>query len=158
MSNLVEFAKNQLKELNKEEPGGVNKLMEDDILELMEVFSKQGHSGFSANYCIETFSRLAKFKPIVPLFGTDDEWAEPFDSEGTRQNKKLHSVFKEANGKCYDIDAVIFYDVSRCGEKIHFTNKKSRRYIKFPYFQKSQSKMRISAENIFNTLMNKVFG
>ena len=34
------------------------------ILKLLEVFSEEGHSGSSAPYAIDLFTRLASYKPI----------------------------------------------------------------------------------------------
>lgn len=51
-----------------------NKWIQQNVLELLAVFSMQGHSGFSAPYCIDMFQKLAKFEPLVPLSGAPDEW------------------------------------------------------------------------------------
>ena len=42
-----------------------------NMLELLSVFSGQGHSGFSASYLLECFEKLARYEPIVPLTGED---------------------------------------------------------------------------------------
>jgi len=77
-----------------------------NILEMLGVFSKEGHSGFSANYTLNLFEKLARFKPIKPLTFEDDEWAE---TEGQLyQNKRNSAVFKnDIDGKPYFIDAHI---------------------------------------------------
>ena len=36
------------------------------VLKLLDVFADEGHSGSSAPYAINLFSKLAKFDPIVP--------------------------------------------------------------------------------------------
>lgn len=33
----------------------MDQMMKANVLELIEVFSKQGHSGFSAPYCVDIF-------------------------------------------------------------------------------------------------------
>lgn len=119
----------------------------DDIIELLTVFSQQGHSGFSASYAIELFEKLAKFKPLVPLSGDDSEWNEV--SDGVFQNKRCSSVFKQAdrfNGQAYDINGIVFYEYvtrdlvegedgypGQTKDKTYFTSSASFVPITFPY-------------------------
>lgn len=99
------------------------------ILELIEVFSNQGHSGFSSEYTIKTFCRLARLKPLRPLTGEDNEWLEV--CKGIYQNKRCSSVFKEGkDGKAYNINARFFSDDNG---KTFYANKESSNYIEFPY-------------------------
>ena len=65
--------------LDQEKEDGPNKWIQENVLELLEVFARQGHSGFSAPYAIETFRKLALHEPLVPLSGADDEWNEVGD-------------------------------------------------------------------------------
>ena len=44
-----------------------------DVLNLLAVFSTQGHSGSTAPYAINMFRKLADFKPLGPLTGEDWE-------------------------------------------------------------------------------------
>ena len=46
------------------------------VLELMEVFSKQGHSGQSAAIVADVFWKLSNYKPLTPISGEADEWTE----------------------------------------------------------------------------------
>lgn len=109
------------------------------VLSLLKVFASEGHSGSSAPYAIELFSKLAKFEPIVPLTGEDWEWNEVGD--GVFQNNRCGHVFKDASrfdGKPYDIEAVIFWEwltSSETGEKFkaYFTSRDSCKVIEFPY-------------------------
>lgn len=48
--------------------------MHDNIISIVEMFSEQGHSSFSASYAISHLTRLLEFKPLSPLTGEDDEW------------------------------------------------------------------------------------
>lgn len=76
------------------------------VMELIEVFSKQGHSGHSAHIVSGLFDKLSRFKPISPLTGNDDEWYESMD--GIFQNKRNSAVFKDGkDGKAYFIDAYV---------------------------------------------------
>ena len=127
----------------------MQKLMCEGVLELLDVFSDQGHSGSSAPYAIGLFEKLASFEPLVPLTGEDWEWNEV----GTNvwQNNRCGHVFKEADGKAYDIEGRIFYewnerdaepDEPECPGKhrfkSHFTSRDSRVYITFPYTPKRE--------------------
>lgn len=110
---------------------GPDKWMQESVLELLEVFSKQGHSGFSAPHCIDLFKKLASYEPLVPLSGNDEEWMDVGEMSGYPiwQNKRCHHVFKEGDGKAYDIDGIIFREPNGCS----YTSKESRVYIDFPY-------------------------
>lgn len=113
---------------------GPNKWIQANVLELLKVFSKQGHSGSSAPYCIDMFKKLAAFEPLVPLAGTDDEWGEPYDSEGTRQNKRCSHVFRSGDGTAYDSEGIIWRDPDgSC-----YQNFESRVPVTFPYTPKRE--------------------
>jgi hypothetical protein len=77
------------------------------VVDLVELFASQGHSGASAARVLALFGRVAAFRPLTPLTGNDDEWNEV--SADLWQNKRRASVFKGASG-AYDIDAVAFRD------------------------------------------------
>ena len=79
------------------------------MLELLEVFSKQGHSGFSASFCIKYFSALAKYEPLAPLSGEDGEWSDV--GNGMFQNNRCSHVFKR-DGIAWDINGYIFKEQS----------------------------------------------
>ena len=124
---LVAYAKDELKILIDSDDSYDN-LMAASVIELIQTFSNQGHSGFSAPWCIKIFSRLANFKPLDPLTGEDDEWNQI--REDLYQNKRYSSVFKDADGKAYDIDARV---ISNDGGETWYTNRDSRVFIEFPY-------------------------
>ncbi len=101
----------------------------ENILELLEVFSKQGHSGMSAMYVLNLFNDLARFNPIAPLTGEDNEWMEVSEN-GVYQNVRDGTVFKQGkDGKAYWIDGIIFKD--RNGST--YTSYKSRVRVEFPW-------------------------
>lgn len=108
--SLVEYAKSELERLTKDKDG-MQEVINRDILEIVEKFSGQGHSGFSASYALSILERLLRFKPIAPLTGEDDEWAEIHEKNGltTYQNRRCCSVFKDV----YDDGRVEFTDVDR---------------------------------------------
>lgn len=118
---------------DKMDDNDMNKRMFDNIIELIEVFSQQRHSGASAHYCINTFSKLAKYGILSPLTGEDDEWVDVGERRGPNgpkwQNKRYSPVFKNEDGTAYDVDAVVFMDE----DGITFTNKDSVKPVEFPY-------------------------
>lgn len=77
------------------------------VMELMELFSKQGHSGLSASIVRQLFNLVSDFKPLSPITGEDSEWNEC--GTGGFQNNRCSSIFKEdKDGQAYYINAVIF--------------------------------------------------
>lgn len=116
MSNLLEHARNELKLIGMTEDADdeMNAAMTKDILQLIEIFSEQGHSGFSANYCISMFEKLARYETIAPLTGEDSEWTDVGAYEGRTvyQNKRASNVFKEVNengtSMAYQMERYIF--------------------------------------------------
>lgn len=79
------------------------------VMELIEVFNKQGHSGGSAPMVVSMFSKLAMHEPLMGITGEDDEWMDVCDDGSTFQNKRLSNVFKEGkDGRPYFLDAIIW--------------------------------------------------
>jgi hypothetical protein len=75
---------------------------------------------------ISLFEKVARFEPLTPLTGDDDEWMEVGD--GMFQNIRCSHVFKNKDG-AYDIDGRIFREPNgSC-----YTNGKSRVPVTFPY-------------------------
>lgn len=134
MSNLVEHAKREFLALGympiEEEEDGPNKWIQENVLELLRVFSEQGHSGSSAPYCVGMFKKLAMFEPLGPLTGEDHEWSEV--SDGVFQNKHCSHVFKQAdrfNGQAYDLNGRVFREPNGCC----YTKNGSCVPVTFPY-------------------------
>ena len=75
--SLVDYAKDELRRIGMIDSGEpYNDWATKAILDVIELFSSQDHSGFSASYVVNVFSRLAMFKPLSPLTGEDDEWRD----------------------------------------------------------------------------------
>lgn len=145
MSNMLKWAEQELKlagyDVNDPEDGP-NRWLAEGTLELLKVFADQGHSGSSAPYAVALFEKLAMWKPIAPLTGEDDEWCEPYDSEGTQQNKRNSAVFKKADGQAYWMDGRVFWKWYSAPDiddgkpyKSHYTSCDSRVNITFPWNQ-----------------------
>lgn len=128
MSNLVKHAKKEFEILGWPGDCEMQKMICDNIIELLEVFSNHGHSGSSAPYALGMFNELAKFNPISPLTGDDSEWVEVGDN--LYQNNRDGEVFKEGESiRAYWINGKIFRDY----KGITYTNKESRVFIEFPW-------------------------
>lgn len=126
-SGLTTFAERELRAVGLFDPGSdYDGMIGEAVLELVKVFSKQGHSGFSAHLCLDVFAKVAAFKPLAPLTGETDEWQEVAD--GVYQNNRCSRVFKE-DGEAYDIDGIIWRDP----DGATYTNFKSRVPVTFPY-------------------------
>jgi hypothetical protein len=129
MSNLVDYAKEELKRIGMIDSGEeYNDWASKAILDLIELFSSQSHSGFTAPYVASVFYRLAMFKPISPLTGEDDEWREM--TSGGFQNKRYSAVFKDSkDGTAYNIEGKVFTDDG----EVWYTSGDSRVDVTFPY-------------------------
>ena len=116
----------------------------ENILELLDVFHSHHNSGTSAPYTVDLFSKLALFKPLVPLTGEDWEWNEICDERtggvSVFQNKRFSSVFKQSDrfdGKPYYLDGRVFWEWHKDEQgnmhKIYFTSVDSLMTIEFPW-------------------------
>lgn len=106
------------------------------VMELIDVFEKQGHSGMSAPMVVSIFKDLANFNPINPIKCTDEEWGEV--SEGTFQNKRLSAVFKEGkDGKPYYLDAIVWQYEDGGAFTGTVEGISSRQFIKLPFLPKT---------------------
>ena len=103
-------------------------MVKKDVLQLIEVFARQGHSGMSAPYVLNVFQRLARFEPLSPLTGEDSEWTET--SDGIFQNNRCSEVFKNGkDGEAYWINGKLFREPNGCT----YTNKDSNVPVTFPW-------------------------
>lgn len=75
------------------------------VMELVEKFAAQGHSGFSAGLTLDLFNRVASFKPLTPITSNPDEWMECGPS--VWQNRRKPTTFSKDGGKTwYDLDEI----------------------------------------------------
>ena len=104
--------------------------MNRGLIQMVQLFSTHGHSGFSASYAVACLEKLLRFEPLGPLTGEPHEWAElGYGDEMVAQNSRCSRVFKRADGSAYDIDAVVFREPNGAT----FTSSKSIREVTFPY-------------------------
>lgn len=116
-------------------------MVKKDVLQLIEVFAKQGHSGMSAPYVLNVFQRLARFEPLTPLTGEENEWCDVGDN--MFQNNRCGEVFKcGKNGEAYWINGKIFREPT--GNT--YTNKNSCVPVVFPWTKPEPEIVEVPAE------------
>lgn len=107
----------------------MERVLYDNVLELIETFSKQDHSGSTAPFVLALFKELATWRPITPLTGNNEEWNDVND--GLYQNKRCPCIFKNIqSGEAYTIEGIVFKTENEDG---WYTNKYSHIPITFPY-------------------------
>ena len=138
MSNLTDHAKAELKMvgLTADSKDSMDRLMYNNIMAVVQLFSSQGHSGFSSGFVLNMITRLLRFEPITPLTGNDDEWNDVSDLSDRKmwQNRRCSRIIKEEDGTCYDMEGKVFTDP----EGHTYTNRNSWVKITFPYIPKTE--------------------
>jgi hypothetical protein len=150
MSNLIKHAIKELELIRENNNDPIQISIEKDILEIIDTFSKQHHSGTTANYVINIINKLLQFKPLSPLTGEDWEWTEV--SEGIFQKKRDSTVFKQKdrfNGNPYTIEGKIFTNDNGIS---FFTSSDSFQEITFPYSPKKPEIIYLKGEHNDTTI------
>lgn len=144
MSNLINHAKYELK-LAGYNPRDIQEINSDEdysdsvancVLELLETFSKQDHSGFSAGATLSLFNKLAKFENLSPLTDNSEEWLdmvaegmvklEDVDKFSRYQSKRCSSCFSK-DLKTYidnDEECNLEYEVDENGKRTGWYHRK----------------------------------
>lgn len=122
---LKEHFEREIQIMKKDLKNGDELIIEDfidNIRDIINTFSEQGHSGGSAPYYASLLSNTIKktlnFEPLSPIMGTDDEWSNEIDDD-LFQNIRLSSLFKnntqsksnkkrKISNKPYFLDAIIW--------------------------------------------------
>lgn len=139
--NMLQYAKDELDRIGMTaDSDECNIAMRNHILHMVDEFSREGHSGFSANYTIKCLKKLLRFEPLSPLTGEDDEWTDIsyLSNDPIYQNKRCSRVFKGKDGVCYDNSGYVYWrwatDESGKKYKDYFTSGVgSRKIVTFPY-------------------------
>lgn len=104
-SNICKHAIRELKLAGYTPNGnGPTNWMYHQVLEAVAVFASHGNSGHSAPWEIDFVKRLCNFDVLTHLRFTDDEW-NVISKDGTCQNKRKSSFFKDPNGSIHNIYA-----------------------------------------------------
>lgn len=126
--NLIRHARTELKIAGMfDADSSYGGMLGESTINLMKMFSLEGHSGYSAGMQISLFQKVGSFEPLTPLTGDDSEWMEV--GEGMHQNVRCSHVFKGQDGRAYDIEGRIFREPS----STTYTSGDSRVFITFPY-------------------------
>lgn len=104
MSNLKEHAEKELRRAGMLGAEGdkydeYNNMCGEAVLELIDVFQAQNHSGFSASMVLGMFKEVAEFKPLSPLTNDPEEWMEVDDK--LWQNRRNSEAFSTDGGYTY---------------------------------------------------------
>lgn len=81
-------------------------MLGDAVYEIIKVFSRQGHSGFSAAMSAELVQKLMSYQNLTPITDNPDDWmdvADYFDKDhpAVYQCKRNPSLFSNDGGKTY---------------------------------------------------------
>jgi hypothetical protein len=127
--SLVEFAKRELEKAKLFDKDGdfYGGMTGNAVMELIEVFAKQGHSGMSASIVRSLFNQLADYKPITNI--SNNTWDWNLVSDGLYQHNQVSSVFKNSKGKAYYLNGQIFYELR---SEFTYASKDSKRPLKLP--------------------------
>ena len=125
-SNIVEHAKREMPETSDE----MDNMMRKCVIQMAQLFSTQGHSGFSASYASNILDKILRLEPIRPLTGESDEWCWlEYGPDMVAQNKRCSHVFMRSDGSAYDIEGRVFVEPDGCC----YTSKDSVVEVVFPY-------------------------
>ena len=134
MNEIANFAERELAKLNPNDDDEMQAAINNQIMDIINVFSQQGHSGTTGPYAANVAAKLMIFQPLTPLQGTDDEWMYVAEQNGPLyQNIRCSHVFKDDKG-AYDIDGYVFEDQYGA----YYTDKDSLKWIEFPYTPERQ--------------------
>jgi len=80
-----------------------NGMVGQAVMDLIDEFSKQGHSGFSAGLVSTIFDKLVKCQPLTPLTDDPAEWMDITEDNGKmlHQSRRSPSCFSTDGGATY---------------------------------------------------------
>lgn len=145
---MIAWAENELGKLleytSSDEERELQAKINENILSLVKEFANQEHSGFTAQYVLNVFSRIISKKPLTPLTEEADEWAViDYDEENkivTYSNKRLPSLYKYLYTSTGEVDYkytegyVFSHDGGHSWYTVNELPKFLNSEIKFPFF------------------------
>jgi hypothetical protein len=108
--NLIQHARTELEiaGLFNEEGDFYGGMTGKSVMELIEVFSKQEHSGMSAPMVADLFKKLANYGVLGPITGKDEEWGFlDYGDDLQYQNKRESGLFKDKDEKITYSSAIV---------------------------------------------------
>ena len=132
MGNLVDYAKREM-DLAWPEHDDMQDLVKKNVIEIVQTFIDQGHSGLSAAYILRILRRVLYWNPIGPLMGYESEWGPAYGDMEMQQNKRCSHVFREHydNRTAHDINGKVFSDD---GGETWYSCRESSVPVTFPYY------------------------
>lgn len=105
-SPFVEWAEEELRRAGLfDEDSDYGGMMGESVMKLIEAFSGEGHSGFSASMAASIFGELSAWKPLTPLTDDPTEWMHIEEAMAGRpdcwQSRRNPSAFSNDGGKSY---------------------------------------------------------
>ena len=80
-------------------------LVSKAVLELIDTFDKQGHSGMSAALVLSIFNQVVDFKNLTPLTNDPEEWQFHNYVRPLWQNRRCSEAFSYDGGKTYCLNS-----------------------------------------------------
>lgn len=106
--NLQNFARDELARAGLfDADSDYDGMLGTSVMELINVFARQGHSGFSAGMVASIFAKLVAYEPLTPLTFDADEWEDRSEMSGAMlwQNNRQSTIFSELPGvSWYNLD------------------------------------------------------
>lgn len=124
MSELENFAKEELERIGLMTG---NNGAADSIFKLITLYARSRSHIFDYDFVLEAFYKLAKNIPISAVTGEESEWQ--YIGSGW-QNARDKSIFEDAHGRAYRVDAILFRDHSGTIS----SKRQSHVFIDFPYY------------------------
>lgn len=116
-SRYIEYANNEYnyawKNYKKDD---MQSYMCKELNDLLSLLATQGDSGFSIEYKLDMFSKLARFKPLSKLKFNDEEFVKGSFDNDILQNKRDSRIFKYPNGSFSFVDDIIKQESYYIGE------------------------------------------
>lgn len=105
-SNLYQHAQSELTIAGLfDEDADYGGMLAAAVLELVETFARQAHSGASAAATLDIFNRVITFSPLTPITDDTDEWMhvseEMAGDANLWQNRRQSSAFSNDGGKTF---------------------------------------------------------
>jgi hypothetical protein len=74
---LVAHAEKEIRKAGLfDEDGDYDGMIGDAVMELVDAFANQGHSGGSAHLTLDAFDRVVRFKQLTPITSDPSEWQD----------------------------------------------------------------------------------